>query len=495
MEFEDIADTRTPDAAACRDIYLMGICGTGMAALAGLLKEKGYNVQGSDSQAYPPMGDLLKGLGIPVYLGYGEKNLSSRPDLVIIGNVIRRDNPEAEYVLRKGIPYMSFPQALSHFFLHDRTPLVVSGTHGKTTTSSLLVSVLMSVGEDPGFMIGGVVSAFGSGFRLGSRPWFVLEGDEYDTAFFDKRPKFVHYRPKAAILTSIEFDHADIYPDLDAVKAAFTRLVEIIPEDGLLVACADWPAIRDILGHARCRVITYGETEDADYMLMSHKTLSSGTEFNFISKDKTPLKALVPLPGRHNAINALGAAALLIEFGFANKTVLDGLESFQGVKRRQEIRGIEAGVTVIDDFAHHPTAVKETLAALREKYHGRRLIAVFEPRTNTSRRAVFQNAYPGALVNADMVLVRETPDLEKAPPGDRFSSKRLTEDLKDLGVDAECLPDAASIARALCKICKDRDVVVIMSNGAFENLHERLLTGLRKGAGPARALSAEAAGE
>ncbi|MGC8736360.1 MAG: UDP-N-acetylmuramate--L-alanine ligase, partial [Dissulfurimicrobium sp.] len=261
-----------PFAMDCRDIYLMGICGTGMAGLAGLLRQKGYNVRGSDSQAYPPMSELLKGLRIPVQLGYGEENLSTMPDLVIIGNVIRRDNPEAVYVLREKIPYMSFPQALSHFFLCERTPLVVAGTHGKTTTSSLLVSALAGTGEDPGFMIGGVLNAYDSGFHLGNPPWFVLEGDEYDTAFFDKQPKFIYYMPKAAILTSIEFDHADIYQDLDAVKAAFVRFVEIIPQDGLIVACADWPAVRDVLRYARCRVVTYGESKDLDYYFKSYRT-------------------------------------------------------------------------------------------------------------------------------------------------------------------------------------------------------------------------------
>ena len=485
-KFEGRPNAHTPTALDCRDIYLMGICGTGMAGLAGLLKQKSYNVRGSDSQAYPPMGDLLKGLGIPVHIGYGEENLSSRPDLVIIGNVIRRDNPEAVYVLREGIPYMSFPQALARFFLHERTPLVVAGTHGKTTTSSLLVSALTGTGEDPGFMVGGVLNSHGSGFHLGSPPWFVLEGDEYDTAFFDKQPKFIHYMPKAAILTSIEFDHADIYPDLDAVKAAFIRLAEIIPQDGLLVACADWPVIRDVLKHARCRVVTYGESKDRDYPLISCKTGETSTEFGFRTKDGVQLDAAIPLPGRHNALNALGVTALLLELGFKPQATLSGLNSCQGVRRRQEVRGIEAGVTVIDDFAHHPTAVRETLRALKEKYAGRRIIAVFEPRTNTSRRAVFQHAYPEAFLAADMVMVREVPDPEKAPPDDRFSSKRLAEDLRALKVNAAYFPNAKAIVEALVPLCREGDVVAILSNGAFEGIHGQLLDALGKKSQPAK---------
>lgn len=479
-ELKDIAEVNTLSASKCRDIYLMGICGTGMAGLAGLLRQKGYNVRGSDNQAYPPMGDLLKGLGIPVYLGYGETNLSSRPDLVIIGNVIRRDNPEAVYVLREGIPYMSFPQALSYFFLHERTPLVVAGTHGKTTTSSLLVSALAGAGKEPGFMIGGVLNAYGSGFHLGSPPWFVLEGDEYDTAFFDKQPKFIHYMPKGAILTSIEFDHADIYPDLNAVKAAFIRLAELIPpQDGPLVACADWPTVREVLKHARCKVVTYGESKDHDYSLISYKTDETGTEFDFTAKDGAQFHATIPLPGRHNALNALGVAALLIELGLDTQSVLHGLSICPGVKRRQEVRGVEGGVTVIDDFAHHPTAVRETILALKERYRGRRIIAVFEPRTNTSRRAVFQNAYAEAFFGADMVMVRETPDPEKAPPGDRFSSKRLVDDLKAANINAACFPDADAIIDALIPLCKEGDVVAVFSNGAFEGIHERLLHALK----------------
>jgi tRNA-guanine transglycosylase/UDP-N-acetylmuramate:L-alanyl-gamma-D-glutamyl-meso-diaminopimelate ligase len=463
-----------------------------MAALAGLLKEKGYSVKGSDSQAYPPMSDVLKRLGIPVTLGYHPDNLVSNhlnpqihkstnhplPDLVIIGNVIRADNPEARYVISKDIPHLSFPEALSLLFLENMKPLVVAGTHGKTTTSSLLVSGLEASGEGPGFMVGGMLKAFESGFHVGRPPWFVLEGDEYDTAFFDKRPKFLHYRPYGVILTGIEFDHADIYADLDAIKAAFSKLVALIPSEGILVACADWPAVVEVCAQARCKVVTYGESQGCQWQLVDLSIDSTDTRFAAVHHGEICGKARIRLSGRHNALNALGALALCSHLGMREDAVLKGLASCAGVKRRQEIRGEVAGVTIIDDFAHHPSEVKETLTALRSVYSGRRLIAVFEPRTNTSRRSVFQEVYPHSFSPADRVLVREVPDPEKAPPGDRFSSKKLVADLKDRGIDAAFFPDAGAILKDLMANRSEGDVVVILSNGDFEGLLERLLSAL-----------------
>jgi tRNA-guanine transglycosylase/UDP-N-acetylmuramate:L-alanyl-gamma-D-glutamyl-meso-diaminopimelate ligase len=480
--------TRSPD----HQIHMIGICGTGMAALAGLLKEKGYRVKGSDSQAYPPMSDVLKELGIPVTLGYNPDNLVSNhpnhqinkstnhplPDLVIIGNVIRADNPEARYVISRDIPHLSFPEALSLLFLEDMKPLVVAGTHGKTTTSTLLVSALETSGEGPGFMVGGILNAFESGFRVGRPPWFVLEGDEYDTAFFDKRPKFLHYRPYGVILTSIEFDHADIYADLDAIKQAFSKLVALIPSEGVLVACADWPAVVEVCAQARCKVVTYGESQGCQWQLADLSVDSTGTRFTAMHNGEICGKTRIRLSGRHNALNSLGTLALCSHLGMGEGAILKGLGSCAGVKRRQEIKGNVAGVTIIDDFAHHPRAVKETLAALRSVYSGRRLVAVFEPRTNTSRRSVFQDVYPHSFSPADRVLVREVPDPEKAPPGDRFSSKKLVADLKDMGIDAAYFPDAGAILKDLVANCSEGDVVVILSNGDFEGLLERLLSTL-----------------
>ncbi len=474
-------------------IYLMGICGTGMAALAGLLKEKGYRVSGSDSAAYPPMSQVLEDLDIPVHIGYSTRNLeklpepfktgghavsSAYPALVIIGNVIRADNPEARFVLSAGLPYMSFPEAISHFFLEGRVPLVISGTHGKTTTSTLTVSALKACGQEPGFMIGGILQQFGSGFHLGTPPWFVLEGDEYDTAFFDKGPKFLHYKPHAAIITSIEFDHADIFKDLNEIKSAFTRLVNLIPEDGLLVACGDWPTVREVTASARCRVVFYGEGPDNRWRLEDLVIGPGTTCFDVHDGNGNVTRVCLGIPGRHNALNALAALALLTELGMDKLEAIAGLEACPGVKRRQEVRGKRGGITVIDDFAHHPRAVRETLSALRATYPDGKLIAVFEPRTNTSRRSVFQGVYPTSFDSADLVLVRAVPDPDKAPEGDRFSSEMLVADLKKRGIPAKFFQDAGQIVEYLVDVARHGDTIVILSNGDFEGLHERLLASL-----------------
>lgn len=460
-------------------VHMIGICGTGMAAVAGLLLERGYRVRGSDTQAYPPMGDLLARLGIPVAIGYAAENLAPDPDLIIIGNVIRASNPEAIAAMDRGLPCLSFPEAVSLLFLRERTSLVVAGTHGKTTTSGLLVSVLESAGADPGFLVGGVLAERGTGFHAGSPPWFVLEGDEYDTAFFDKGPKFLHYRPHGVIITSIEFDHADIYADLAAIEDAFRRLVRIIPEDGVIVACADWPSVREVCGTARCRVVTYGESPDAAWRLSRYEVGADGTVLDAMTPDGSIEGLRIGLPGRHNALNALGVLALAARYGLSVDAVRAGLAAFAGVRRRQEVRGEVNGVTVIDDFAHHPTAVRETLDALRAKYGKRRIVAVFEPRTNTSRRAVFQDAYPASFLSADRIHVREVPDPEKAPPEDRFSSRRLVLDLNAMGKAAIWHADAASILEALLPDARPGDVIAVLSNGAFEGIHDRILAGLK----------------
>ncbi len=451
-----------------------------MAALAGLLVEKGFVVKGSDSQAYPPMSELLRDMKIPISLGYGPDNLEPEPDMVIIGNVIRRDNPEAVAVMERSIPYMSFPQAISHLCLKERRPLIAAGTHGKTTTATLLASALRGTGADPGFMIGGIPRDFGTGFHLGAPPWFVLEGDEYDTAFFDKQPKFLHYRPHGVILTSIEFDHADIYQDLEHLKKAFAKLVKIVDPDGVIVACIDWPAVREVCKNAPCRVITYGAlSDDAMWRIHNCRTSKGKTTFKARLKEKTCLDLEIQLPGLHNALNSLGVTALCHHLGLPLDSVRQGLAACTGVKRRQEVIGIINGVTVIDDFAHHPTAVKETLKALRERYPDDRLIAVFEPRTNTSARAVFQQVYPDAFEWADLVLVREVPYPEKAPEGDRFSSIKLVQDLCSAGKKARCFKNAGEILAFLSRETHPGDVIAILSNGDFEGLHQNLLSILK----------------
>lgn len=456
-------------------IHLMGVCGTGVGALAGMLKSMGYSVTGSDQNVYPPMSDFLASMGIPVHSGYGPDNLDPAPDFVVVGNVIRRDNPEAIALAEKRIPYASFPQTLSHFFIRGKRSLVVAGTHGKTTTSSLLATLLHLAGRDPSFMIGGIVQAFGRNYHVGGGDCFVAEGDEYDTAFFDKGPKFLHYRPSVAILTSIEFDHADIYADLAAVKRSFVKLVAAMPPDGCLVACFDDPVVREVVADARCRVLSYGEGADCDWRLTDLAVRPEGTAFSALYRGKVFGEFRNVLPGRHNALNALAVVAVLDLLGLGADTIGQGLAAFQGVKRRQEVRGVAAGVTVIDDFAHHPTAVRETLAALAAAYAGRRLLAVFEPRTNSSRRSVFQEAYIKAFDSADLVLVREPVPLDNLAEQERFSSAMLVDDLRKRGCEAAYFSTTEAILSHLEKNVRPGDVVAILSNGGFDNIHQRLL--------------------
>jgi UDP-N-acetylmuramate: L-alanyl-gamma-D-glutamyl-meso-diaminopimelate ligase len=458
-----------------RSVHLMGICGTGMGALAGMLKEKGLQVTGSDTQVYPPMSTFLASLDIRIFQGYSPDNINHHPDLVIVGNVIRRENEEVRGLAEKKIPFVSFPQALKYFFLREKIPLVVAGTHGKTTTASLLAAILEHAGLDPGFMIGGIVKGFGRNYKLGQGPYFVIEGDEYDTAFFDKGPKFLHYQPHIAILTSVEFDHADIYRDLAEVKNAFRRFVQIIPSSGALVAHTEDEIVREVINNASCPVIGYGEDKRSPWTLADCLTEGKGTRFSVKKEGGFYAHFTSPLIGRHNALNTLAVIAVLDRIGLSPEAIQAGLSSFQGVCRRQEVRGIKNDVTVIDDFAHHPTAVHETLLALRAAYTGRRLIAVFEPRTNSSRRKVFQDDYAHSFDAADSVIVREPPGLENIPIQDRFSSRTLVEDLKTRGRTAYYFPDTDGILGFLKEYARGGDVIAIMSNGGFDNIHEKLL--------------------
>ena len=463
-----------------RHIHLMGVCGTGMGSLAGMLKDSGYLVTGSDENVYPPMSDFLAQCGIEVKKGYGPENLSPHPDLVVVGNTIRKTNPEALALVEHNIPYVSFPQALGHYFLSGKTSLVVAGTHGKTTTSSLLATLLHKAGQTPGFMIGGLVQAFGSNYNLGTGPYFVVEGDEYDTAFFDKGPKFLHYMPQIAIITSIEFDHADIYEDLDAIKQSFLKLVKIMPENGCIVACFDDPVVREVVSTAKCSVISYGTNAESNWALTNLKVSPNGTFFDVMYNGTLHSTCKNPMPGKHNALNALSVIAVLDRLGLDAKTITSGLSSFEGVRRRQEVRGVVNNITVIDDFAHHPTAVRETLAALKQAYLDRRLVAVFEPRTNSSRRQIFQKDYVSSFDQADRVVVREPVPLPDFPEDQLFSSKQLASDLKKRGVDALSFANTDDILNHLQTTLLPGDVVAILSNGGFDNIHTRLLDILGK---------------
>ncbi|MFH1139109.1 MAG: UDP-N-acetylmuramate:L-alanyl-gamma-D-glutamyl-meso-diaminopimelate ligase [Pseudomonadota bacterium] len=459
-------------------IHLMGVCGTAMGSLAGMLKELGFQVSGSDQNVYPPMSDFLAAQGIPVAPGFSPRNLDFRPDLVIVGNVVTRQNPEVPRLKELGLPYLSLPQALRHFFLKGKKPVVAAGTHGKTTTSSLTAWLLDSVGLDPGFMIGGLVGNYGRNFRLGRGEWFVVEGDEYDTAFFDKVPKFVHYAPFLGILTSVEFDHADIYSDLDAVKDAFRRFVELIPAEGLLLACGDDPLVRELAGRASCRVVFYGRGRDNQWRAEKLRPDGRRVYFRAVSPQGRTHDLFSPLPGEHNVLNTLAAAAALDFIGASPETLTPGLETFQGVRRRQEVRGVVGGVTVIDDFAHHPTAVRKTIAAIQGAYPGSRLAAIFEPRTNTSRRRFFQKEYAESFAGADVVWIKPPSDLSKVPEDERFSCSKLVDDLGGKGYDARLCLEADLLLNDLLRELRPGDVALIMSNGGFDNIHQRLLDGL-----------------
>lgn len=465
-------------------IHLMGICGTGMAALAGMLQSSGYRVTGSDSQIYPPMSVFLGELNIPVCSGYAAGNLTPAPDLVIVGNVITRKNPEAIALAELSIPYLSFPQALAHFFIKDRISLVISGTHGKTTTCSLLASALYHAGLDPSFMIGGIVREFGTNFRLGKGEHFVAEGDEYDTAFFDKESKFLHYRPKVAVITSIEFDHADIFSDIEAIKRSFRKFVALLPKDGLLIANLDDKNVAEIAAGAPCAVQGYGLDPAFPWALGKIRAESNSSHFEVI-KDGQPWSTMnVRLPGRHNCLNSLAVCAVMHHLGLLPSTINRGLANFGGVKRRQEVRGIENGITVIDDFAHHPTAVRETLAALKGAYPDRRLVTVFEPRTNSSRRAIFQKDYAGAFAAADLILLREPMPIEGLTEDELFSAAQLATDLNTMRNQvAESFATTDDILKRLEMTLQTGDVVAILSNGGFDNIHTRLLEQIKAGAG------------
>jgi len=459
-------------------IHLLGICGTGMAALAGILKEQGHLVTGSDEHTYPPMSTFLEKLGIEVYDGYRPEHLEKRPDLAVIGNVIRAENPEAREILRLGLPHLSLPEALNRFLVGERQALVVSGTHGKTTTSSLLAWLLFAAGLDPGFMIGGIVRNFQSNYRLGQGPYVVLEGDEYDTAFFDKRPKFLLFHPRLAILTSVEFDHADIYEDLPHVVRAFTAFVSQLPATGALLAFGDELRVRQVAAQAAAPVGFYGLNSDSQWQARNLQPRGEGMSFEVWRQGLFWDTFYVPLAGRHNVLNTLAVLAALTDLGLDRQQLKEALPDFAGVKRRLEVVGDLGGITVVDDFAHHPTAVAETLLAARGRFPGRRLLAAFEPRTNTSRRRIFQADYVPALAGADLILVREPPDIWKAPEGDRFSSAELAADLNRAGRTAWHFSDTDALLAHLLAQVRPGDVVLVMSNGGFDGLIPRLCQSL-----------------
>jgi len=459
-------------------IHLLGICGTGMAALAGILKQSGYRVTGSDEHVYPPMSTFLAGLGIPLQNGYDPANLEPRPDLVVVGNVIRRDNPEAQAMEELGLPRVSLPEALNRFLVGDRQSIVVAGTHGKTTTTALVAWLLFAAGRDPGFMVGGLAKNFASNYRVGQGPYVVLEGDEYDTAYFDKRPKFVHFHPAVAILTSVEFDHADIYQDLGQVVAAFESFLAGLPAASRVLAWGDAPLVRRVGEKSTAAISFYGLEKDSVWRAADLVPGAGGMHFSVLREGKPWGRFWTPLLGAHNILNSLAALAAGAEIGLGPEELAPALKAFQGVRRRLETVGEYQGILVVDDFAHHPTAVAATLAAVRRGHPGRRLVAVFEPRTNTSRRAIFQEPYVRAFEEADLIVVREPPDLWKVPEGEQFSSAQLAADLAARGKQAFAFPDTDQLLEGLVPLLQPGDLALIMSNGDFDHLVPRLCRAL-----------------
>jgi len=460
-------------------VHLIAVCGTAMGALACMLKEMGYEVSGSDKNIYPPMSLFLKERNIPVHEGFSPSNLNCKPDLVVVGNAVSRDNPEVEAMQSLELPFMSMPQAVNRFAAQHRKQIVVTGTHGKTTTSAFLAWLLSTAGLDPSFLIGGILSNFNSNYRVGRGDWIVLEGDEYDTAFFDKGPKFLHYTPAIAVLTSVEFDHADIYTDLEHVKSAFSDLLQRLADDALLIAFERDPNVAGLLDRSSCPVILYGGAVPAGWRIGSVQIEPPVTRFEVFYRNQLFAKFETGIIGEHNLCNLLSGIAVGHAIGIDKTDMAKALSTFKGVRRRQEIRGSENDIVVIDDFAHHPTAVAATVKAVKAFYEHNRLIAVFEPRTNSSRRKVFQHIYPEAFEGADLVCIRQAPLLEKIPKDQRFSSSQLVADLKAVGHDAIFFQDTESLIDFLAERARPRDVILIMSNGGFDNIHMRLLDRLR----------------
>ena len=462
-----------------RHIHLIGICGTAMASLAGMLKQQGHRVTGSDAAAYPPMSDLLRELEIPVREPYAETNLEPRPDLVVVGNAISRGNVELEYVLDQRIPFCSMAAMLHDEFLVGREPLVIAGTHGKTTTTSMLAWIYeMASRHDaalaPSFLIGGVAENFGTSFMVRPTRPFILEGDEYDTAFFDKGPKFLHYFPDALILTHVEFDHADIYADLDAVKTAFKRLVNLVPRRGRVVAFDGSENVSDCVAKAFCAVERYGFAASSYWRLTDLRHDGPVTRWTLLRGGEKFAELSLPMAGEHNALNATAAAALAVGQGVPVAAIAEALATFKSVKRRLEVKAVVEGVTIIDDFAHHPTAIRETLRALRERYPGQRLWAVLEPRSNTLRRNVFEAALVESLALADRVAVAAVFKSESIPVAERLVPEHVADALVARGVPAAVYPDADAIVAALAPEVRSGDVVAILSNGGFGGIYQKL---------------------
>jgi UDP-N-acetylmuramate: L-alanyl-gamma-D-glutamyl-meso-diaminopimelate ligase len=456
-------------------IHLLGVCGTGMASLAGMLKEKGFAVSGSDQNVYPPMSDMLAELGIEVRSPYSAENLPSDADLIVVGNALSRGNPELEEVLDRGMPYASMAEVVKEVFIRGKRSVVVAGTHGKTTTTSLVAWILERGGTHPGFLVGGIPKNFSTSYRVGEGGIFVIEGDEYDTAYFDKGPKFLHYLPEVVVLGNVEYDHADIYSDMTAVTVAFERLVNLIPRRGLLIVGAESPAAKEIAVKARCRVESFSVTGSATWRIGDVESTEVGQRFTVVHDGLVYGVMEGPFWGRAAVRNALAAVAVGHWFGLGSREIAAGMRSFQGVRRRLEVLAGDPSVTVVDDFAHHPTAIRETLHASRLRWPGRRLWAVFEPRSYTARSKTFQHEMPDALQEADRVVLAAVYSSARLPREQELSVEKVVDDLRQRGLAAWFFPTVDEIVAHLASHVVEGDVVLIMSNGDFGGLHQKLL--------------------
>ncbi|HEX6463371.1 MAG TPA: UDP-N-acetylmuramate:L-alanyl-gamma-D-glutamyl-meso-diaminopimelate ligase [Vicinamibacterales bacterium] len=458
-------------------IHLIGICGTAMATLAALLKSRGYDVRGSDQNVYPPMSDFLIEQQITTLQGYAPEHITDDLDLVVVGNAISRGNPELEEVLDRKIQYCSLPEAVRDHFLWGARSVVIAGTHGKTTTTSLTGWLLTHGGSDPSILVGGIAENFAASYRVGGGREFVIEGDEYDSAFFDKTAKFLKYLPDIAVVNNIEYDHADIYPDLESIRVAFRRFVNLIPRRGLLLVGADDREASALIANARSRIETFGLSDGADWQAHGMRIDGTSTVFSLRRKGEPAGTFQLPLLGAHNVRNALAAIAVGAAVGIDLQTLASGLRAFKGVRRRMQLRGVANGVSVYDDFAHHPTAIAETLAGVRSAYPDRRIWAIFEPRSATSCRSVFQEDFARAFAPADRIVL---PAVFRSnlPEDQRLSPERLVQDLQNAGKDARYIPAVDDIVRTVASEARDGDLVVIMSNGGFDDIHRKLLAAI-----------------
>jgi UDP-N-acetylmuramate: L-alanyl-gamma-D-glutamyl-meso-diaminopimelate ligase len=459
---------------APKKFHFLGICGTAMASVAAALKERGFKVTGSDENIYPPMSTFLQEKGISLKEGYCAENIPADADVVVIGNAMKRGNPEVEAVLNRKLLYLSLPEVLKNYFLRGRHNLVVTGTHGKTTTTALLTWILEKAGRKPGYVIGGLPKNLGQGARLNDSKYFVIEGDEYDSAFFDKRSKFIHYLPELLIINNIEFDHADIFKDLDEIKLSFRRLLNIVPRNGMVLVNGDDPNCVEVTKDCLAQMIEVGFSKNCAQRIRDVACSAEGSRFKL--GDET---FEIPLVGEFNVHNAAMAAMAARFYDVPKARIDSAFKSFTGIARRQEIRGEARGVKVVDDFGHHPTAIANTLQALRHRFRGNRLWAVFEPRSNTTRRAVFQQQLPDALKLADGVFIAQVAKLEQIPEKERLNPEKVVAAIAKAGRPAFYEQNADSIVDRIVPLLQPNDVVAVFSNGGFDNIHEKLLARLR----------------